>query len=140
MTIEPDGETETKYYYHLDGLGSVAAVSNTSTHIVERYSCKVFSEPAIRDANDEIRYMNQYGKPYPFTGRRYDGETGLYYYRARYYAYDIGRSPFSANPSVRKTANLTTVMPCRKMCGGTWYCFSNSNHPSRAGRCNLCID
>jgi RHS repeat-associated protein len=26
-----------------------------------------------------------------FTGRRYDDETGLYYYRARYYAPDIGR-------------------------------------------------
>jgi len=26
-----------------------------------------------------------------FTGRRYDPETGLYYYRARYYNPEIGR-------------------------------------------------
>jgi RHS repeat-associated protein len=26
-----------------------------------------------------------------FTGRRYDPEAGLYYYRARYYVHDIGR-------------------------------------------------
>jgi len=29
--------------------------------------------------------------PYMFTGRRYDEETGLYYYRARYYKPEIGR-------------------------------------------------
>ena len=29
--------------------------------------------------------------PFMFTGRRYDAETGLYYYRFRYYAPDIGR-------------------------------------------------
>ena len=29
--------------------------------------------------------------PYYFTGRRYDEETGLYYYRARYYSPSIGR-------------------------------------------------
>ncbi len=29
--------------------------------------------------------------PYVFTGRRYDPETGLYYYRARYYAPERGR-------------------------------------------------
>jgi len=31
------------------------------------------------------------GNPYLFTGRRYDPETGLYYYRARYYDPEIGR-------------------------------------------------
>ena len=34
---------------------------------------------------------SQYGNPYRFTGRRYDEETGLYYYRARMYAPAIGR-------------------------------------------------
>ena len=32
-----------------------------------------------------------YGNPYFFTGRRLDNETGLYYYRARYYNPNIGR-------------------------------------------------
>jgi RHS repeat-associated protein len=31
------------------------------------------------------------GNPYMFTGRRFDLETGLYYYRARYYNPSIGR-------------------------------------------------
>jgi RHS repeat-associated protein len=31
------------------------------------------------------------GVPYRFTGRRFDAETGLYYYRARYYTPGLGR-------------------------------------------------
>jgi RHS repeat-associated protein len=70
------------YYYHFDGLGSVIALSNANKQIIERYSYDVFGEPnRTSDVNN----------PYLFTGRRYDPEAGLYYYRARYYAYDIAR-------------------------------------------------
>lgn len=31
------------------------------------------------------------GNPFRYTGRRYDAETDLYYYRARYYDADLGR-------------------------------------------------
>jgi RHS repeat-associated protein len=31
------------------------------------------------------------GQPYRFTGRMYDAETGMYYYRARYYTPQLGR-------------------------------------------------
>ena len=31
------------------------------------------------------------GQPFRYTGRRYDSETGLYYYRARYYNPELGR-------------------------------------------------
>jgi RHS repeat-associated protein len=30
-------------------------------------------------------------QPFQYTGREWDGETGLYYYRARYYAPEMGR-------------------------------------------------
>ncbi|MBN1974592.1 MAG: hypothetical protein JW787_13210 [Sedimentisphaerales bacterium] len=35
--------------------------------------------------------MELTGNPYMFTARAYDIETGLYYYRARYYNPYIGR-------------------------------------------------
>jgi uncharacterized protein RhaS with RHS repeats len=35
------------YYYHFDGLGSVAALSNSSGNMVERYSYDVFGEPWV---------------------------------------------------------------------------------------------
>jgi RHS repeat-associated protein len=69
-------------YYHFDGLGSVVALSNDTGSIVERYSYDIFGEPnRTSDVNN----------PYLFTGRAYDGETGNYYYRARYYNPQIGR-------------------------------------------------
>jgi RHS repeat-associated protein len=75
-------DSNTVYYYHYDGLGSVIALSDMNNNVVERYSYDVFGEPnRVSDVNN----------PYLFTGRRFDNETGLYYYRARYYAYDIGR-------------------------------------------------
>ena len=82
MMINVDGETETKYYYHFDGLGSVAAVSDETGGVAERYSYDVFGEPnRVSDVNN----------PYMFTARRYDPETANYYYRARYYKPSIGR-------------------------------------------------
>jgi len=76
------GESETVYYYHFDGLGSVAALSDVNSMIVERYSYDVFGEP---------NRVSGVHNPYMFTGRRFDSETGLYYYRARYYKPEIGR-------------------------------------------------
>jgi len=79
------------YYYHFDGLGSVAALSDVNGVIVERYDYDVFGQPNIRDANGTVIDESSVGNSYMFTGRRYDNETGLYYYRARYYNPDIGR-------------------------------------------------
>lgn len=76
------------YYYHFDGLGSVIALSDSSGDIVEQYSYDVFGEP---------NRISSVGNPYLFTGRRYDTETGLYYYRFRYYNPDLGRF-MSADP------------------------------------------
>jgi RHS repeat-associated protein len=79
------------YYYHLDGLGSVAALSDANADIVESYSYDVFGAPTIYDANETEISQSAIGNPYMFTARRADDETALYYYRARYYAFDIGR-------------------------------------------------
>jgi len=70
------------FYYCFDDLGTVAALSDVNGVIVERYSYDVFGEPnRVSDVNN----------PYMFTGRRIDPETGLYYYRARYYSPNLGR-------------------------------------------------
>jgi len=76
-------DSNTVYYYHFDGLGSVIALSDVnSSVIVERYSYDVFGQPNT---------TSSLGNPYMFTGRRYDDESDLYYYRARYYDPQIGR-------------------------------------------------
>jgi RHS repeat-associated protein len=84
-------ESNAVYYYHFDGLGSVVALSDVNSVLVERYTYDVFGRPTIRDANGTELAESALANPYLFTGRAYDAETGLYYYRARYYDYATGR-------------------------------------------------
>jgi RHS repeat-associated protein len=71
------------YYYHHDALGNVVALSNAAGSTVEIYEYSVFGEVAASDQTNP--------NPFMFTGREFDKETGLYFYRARYYAPEIGR-------------------------------------------------
>ncbi len=45
----------------------------------------------IKDANDAVLSQSAVGNRFGFTGREYDSETGLYYYRARMYSPQLGR-------------------------------------------------
>jgi len=71
------------YYYHFDGLGSVIALTDGSGDAVQLYEYSIFGEVSASDPNHPNRFL--------FTGREFDSETGLYYYRARYYNPYIGR-------------------------------------------------
>jgi len=86
-----DISTSTSYYYHFDGLGSVVALTDNSGNVVESYSYDVYGNTVIRDANGLVVTASAVGNTYMFTGRRLDAETGLYYYRARYYNSELGR-------------------------------------------------
>jgi RHS repeat-associated protein len=101
---------ETKYYYHFDGLGSVVALSDNSGNIVEKYSYDVFGAATIRDSNNSVLSVSSVANPYMFTARAYDSETGLYYYRARYYSPDIGR--FLQTDPVGHTTGLNLYTYC----------------------------
>jgi RHS repeat-associated protein len=72
-------------------LGSVAALCDVNSVPVERYAYDVFGRPTIRNAAGAEIEESAFGNPYLFTGRAYDVETALYYYRARYYDYYTGR-------------------------------------------------
>ncbi len=75
---------DAEYYYHYDGLGSVVALSDSAGDTVQTYEYSVYGQVAAEDPN----FLTN---PYLFTGRRFDLETGLYYFRARYYNPHIGR-------------------------------------------------
>ena len=77
------------HYYHFDGLGSVAALSDSEGDVVEEYAYDIFGQPAVYTPGQQEPTL--IGNPYMFTGRRYDLETGFYYYRARYYDPYTGR-------------------------------------------------
>lgn len=69
-------------YYHYDGSGSVIAMTGGFGAAAESYAYSPFGESSDPDT---------LGNPYRYTGRRLDVETGLYYYRARYYSVTLGR-------------------------------------------------
>ncbi|MCF6249897.1 MAG: DUF6531 domain-containing protein [Methylococcaceae bacterium] len=71
------------YYYHFDGLGSVIALSDATGLDVERYAYGPFGEDVVTSS--------PLGNPYRYTARRFDEETGLYYYRARFYNTSLKR-------------------------------------------------
>ena len=79
------------YCYHFDGLGSVANISNSSGVKVESYSYDIYGKATIRDGSGNPLTESAIGNPYMFTGRRFDKESGLNYYRARYYSQELGR-------------------------------------------------
>ncbi len=67
-------------FYHVNHQGSTVAMSDSAGNVTESHRYDEFG-----NSNSIV------GQPYRYTGRRLDEETGLYYYRARYYAPAIGR-------------------------------------------------
>ena len=89
--IRHEGAASSTYYYHKDGLGSIIDISDETGNVVKSYTYKTFGTIAgvtgdIIPATGELLE-----NPYTYTGREYDAETGLYYYRARYYNPMLGR-------------------------------------------------
>jgi uncharacterized protein RhaS with RHS repeats len=76
-----------KYYYHTNHLYSVAALTDTNRNVVERYRYDAYGERTVLAANGTtVLVGSNYGNQVGFTGRYLDSETGLYYFRARYYS------------------------------------------------------
>ncbi|MDQ5987060.1 MAG: hypothetical protein CSYNP_02796 [Syntrophus sp. SKADARSKE-3] len=81
LAMEKNGQT---YYFHADGLGSITAISNAQGIVVQQYAYDTFGNTSVTmDGNIQ--------QPYAFTGREFDKETGMYFYRARYYDPTVGR-------------------------------------------------
>lgn len=69
-------------YYHADGLGSITSLTNVTGQTVGTYVYNGFGSTTTTEG-----IFN----PFRYTAREQDPETGLYYYRARYYDPQIGR-------------------------------------------------
>jgi RHS repeat-associated protein len=70
-------------YYEQDGLSSVTSLSGSMGALANSYTYDTFGNLAAS--------TGMLGNPFQYTGREYDPETGLRYYRARYYDPSIGR-------------------------------------------------
>ena len=70
-------------YYELDGLGSVTSLSNTGGTVANSYTYDSYGKLTASTGT--------LANPFQYTGREFDQETGLRYYRARYYNSSGGR-------------------------------------------------
>lgn len=78
------------YYYHQDFRGNVLALTDASGNVVESYQYDPYGNFEVISDGSTVD-VSQVGNPYAFTGRRYDEESGLYYFRNRYYSPVLGR-------------------------------------------------
>lgn len=69
-------------FFHTNHQGSVIAITSNSGVIAQKMAYDPYGNLAAGSGAIQA---------YGYTGRRYDAETGLYYYRARYYGPAIGR-------------------------------------------------
>lgn len=79
------------YYFHADALGSITTLTSSNGQPIERIAYLAYGRSSIRDANGQPLSASTVGNTFLFAGRERDGETGLYYNRARYLDVDIGR-------------------------------------------------
>jgi RHS repeat-associated protein len=73
----------TTSYYQADGLGSVTSLSNSAGAVANTYTYDSFGNLTASTGSLSNRFQ--------FTGRELDSETGIYYYRARYFDSSMGR-------------------------------------------------
>lgn len=78
------GQRQSKiFFYEADGLGSVTSLTDPTGAVAATYTYNSFGflTSSTGSATNSFRY----------TGRQFDSETALYYYRARYYDPVSGR-------------------------------------------------
>ncbi len=79
-----------KTMFHVDKLGSVVAMSNATNGQLPANGGP-FAYDAYGNCITGGSACSGAATPYLYTGQRFDPETGLYYYRARYYSAVLGR-------------------------------------------------
>jgi RHS repeat-associated protein len=91
-----------RLFYHQNALYSVFALTSEEGKIVEGYQYDAYGRQTVFQPGGDgavdiptalpvLGGATAVGNPYMFVGRRADGETGLLYYRNRYYSAALGR-------------------------------------------------
>lgn len=68
-------------FYQTNHQGSTIAFTNQQGQLIQSYAYDAYGNTSVSPS----------GNPFRYTGRRFDEESGLYYYRARYYSPSLGR-------------------------------------------------
>ena len=81
------------YYYVQDTNHNVVAIGSSSGAVQERYRYAVYGELTVLDSDftTDADGLSDLDNRITYTGRRFDGETGLLFCRNRYYDSPMGR-------------------------------------------------
>ena len=97
------GGADRRLFFHRNAQFSTYAMTDAAGKIVEGYEYDAYGLPTMFGSGpnglvdfggDDVRNVggiSSVGNPYLFTGRRFEPETGLYFYRARYMSPVLGR-------------------------------------------------
>jgi RHS repeat-associated protein len=85
-------------YYEADGLGSVTSLTDSTGAMAESYTYDAYGNLTAGGT--------ALNNPFRYTGREWDPEAGLYYYRARYF--DQGTGRFGNEDPIRAGVNFYT--------------------------------
>jgi len=84
-------EGDARQYQHCNTLHSIFAVTDQAGEVLERYQYNPYGNRTVFDADFVLRFESAIAQEYSYTGQRFDLESGLYYYKNRYYSAVQGR-------------------------------------------------
>ena len=117
---DTDGASVAEEYLTQDANMNVTALLDSAGAVQERYEYRVYGELVVLDADfsADADGKSDVENAYTYTGRRFDPESGLYYYRARYYHGTLGRFLARDPIGYKSDRNLYAYVrgkPCRRV-------------------------
>ncbi len=108
--------TTTVYHYHANHLYSIAALTDQSGQVVERYAYDAYGQQVILDAaGTTVRAASLIQNRFTYTGREWDAESHTYHYRARTYDARLARFLQRDPIGFRGGLNLTVYVGGRSL-------------------------
>lgn len=118
-------------YYSQDGVGSVTSLTTSTGALGGTYTYDSFGNLTASSGSITNRFE--------YTAREFDAETGLYFYRARYYDPQIGR--FLGEDPIRPFVQRTRYTYVRNNPVNRVDPSGRTDHPSKLCTLNLpCFD